>query len=118
MGSKAVVPVFVRGGARRSEMQWRSLFSAFETSGETRRRFCARHGVALSTFDWWRKRLREQARPASAAPLHSEALFVELTALEKAPLREMPGNDAATWDVELELGAGVVLRLHRGAGAC
>lgn len=116
MGSKAVVPVSVGGGTRRSEAQWRALFSAFETSGETRRRFCARHGVALSTFDWWRKRLREQARSTAVAPLHSEALFVELTA-PMAPARELPGS-ASAWDVELELGAGVVLRLRRGAGAC
>jgi putative transposase len=114
MGSRAVVPVSVRGGARRSEAQWRALFSAFEASGETRRRFCARHGVALSTFEWWRRRLREQARSTSAAPLRSEALFVELTA-PMAPIRELPGS---AWDVELELGAGVVLRLRRGAGAC
>lgn len=116
MGSKVMVPVSVSGGGRRSEAQWRALFSVFETSGETRRRFCARHGVALSTFDWWRRRLREQAGSAGAAPLHPEALFVELTA-PMTPLREMPGS-AAAWDVELELGAGVVLRLRRGAGAC
>lgn len=116
MGSKAVIPVAIGGGTRRSEAQWRALFLAFETSGETRRRFCARHGVALSTFDWWRRRLREPAGSVSVAPLRSAALFVELTA-PMAPVRELPGR-AAAWDVELELGAGVVLRLRRGAGAC
>lgn len=99
--------------ARRSPAQWRTLIRAFERSGQTRRGFCARHDVALSTFDWWRKRLGVVGDRAAAHAPDAE-LFVEL-----AP----PGTPvtatvvAPAWDVELELGAGMVLRLRR-SGAC
>ena len=48
------------GAARRSPAQWRSLVEAFSRSDETRKQFCTRHGVALSTFDWWQRRLCDE----------------------------------------------------------
>jgi transposase-like protein len=71
--------------ARRSASEWRALMGLYATSAETRKQFCARHGVALSTFAWWRRRLRQDAptlvaaRSSAAAPAH--ALFVELELL-------------------------------------
>jgi hypothetical protein len=107
MGSTAVVRV----SGKRGEAQWHALVSAFEKSGTSRRAFCARHGVALSTFDWWRKRLRAVPREAHAGRAERDALFVELTAPAAAladSRRVVPA-----WDLELELGAGMVLRLRR-----
>lgn len=98
-------------GARRSPAQWRDLVEAFSRDGGTRKDFCARHGVALSTFDWWQRRLREEAMAASPADRGSSgSLFVELSApVQPAPI----AATAPPWDVELELGAGVVLRVRR-----
>jgi transposase-like protein len=97
--------------ARRSANEWRALMGLYATSAETRQQFCTRHGVALSTFDRWRQRLRQASptgvatRSSVAAPAH--ALFVELEQPTHAP--------SPVWAVELELGGGVFLRLRRAA---
>jgi transposase-like protein len=58
---------------RRSEM--RRVVEEFAASGLTRRAFCSQRGIALTTFDYWRRQLRstprlvkvEVARPEEAA---------------------------------------------------
>ena len=100
--------------ARRTGAQWRKLIERFERSGQTRGKFCAAHGLALSTFDLWRRKLGETQ--AAGDEEHRESSFVELTdATELSGSRTAAGTGA--WEVELELGAGVVLRL-RGSGRC
>ena len=99
-----------RRRARRTAAQWRKLIERFDRSGQTRGKFCAANGLALSTFDLWRRKLGEAQAPADDA--HPESLFVELTnATEPAGSRTAAGT--SRWEVELELGAGVVLRLRR-----
>jgi hypothetical protein len=88
---------------RRSAGEWRELFARFDHSGLTREAFCAEHGIVLSSFIRWRKKLRPGACPAPvAAP---EPVFVELTSK----------RETSPWEVEFELGAGVVLRFRRAA---
>ena len=89
---------------RRTAAQWRELVERFERAGQSRGRFCAAHGLALSTFDLWRRKLRGAPAVREEAP---EAVFVELSG---GPETE---RGAASWEVELELGAGVVLRVRR-----
>ena len=99
-----------RHRVRRTAAQWRKLIERFDRSGQTRGKFCAANGLALSTFDLWRRKLGEAQAPADDA--HPESLFVELTnATEPAGSRTAAGTSG--WEVELELGAGVVLRLRR-----
>ena len=101
-----------RRRARRSAAQWRKLIERFDRSGQTRGSFCAANGLALSTFDLWRRKLGQTQ--AAAPEEHRESLFVELTnATESAGSRTSQGTGA--WEVELELGVGVVLRLRRAA---
>lgn len=98
---------------RRSADEWHTLMQAFSHSGVTRSQFCTRHGVALSTFDWWRSRLRRESTARSESntlPAPASALFVEL-AQEDKPAAVISAN----WDVELDLGNGVFLRLRRAA---
>jgi hypothetical protein len=114
MGTGIVQRIGAGRQARRSAQEWRALLETHQRSGETRRRFWARHGIALSTFGWWQRRVRAQAFAVveSAGNIaETNALFVELAAPVAAE------RTAAAWDLELELGAGVVLRLRRG-GAC
>ncbi len=88
---------------RRSEAEWRKLFARFEQSDQTREAFCAEQGIVLSSFLRWRKKLRDGLpRLPVAVP---DPVLVELTSK----------GEASGWDVELELGAGVVLRLRRAA---
>ena len=101
-----------RHRARRTAAQWQKLIERFEGSGQTRGKFCAAHGLALSTFDLWRRKLH--ATPAAVAEERPEGLFVELThptQTQTAPTSSVTGG----WEVELELGAGMVLRLRRAA---
>lgn len=88
---------------RRSRAEWRSLVSRFEASGQTREAFCAETGISVSTLRRWSSRLRPQPRRAvSPAPV-----FVELPAEERDA-----AAPALPWEVELQLGGGVVLRLR------
>ena len=101
-----------RHRARRTAAQWRELVERFERTGQSRGEFCAAHRWALSTFDLWRRKLR--TTPAAVEETHPEALFVELT--NPAHTRTSPTSSGpSAWEVELELGAGVVLRLRRAA---
>ena len=102
-----------RRRARRTAAQWRKLIERFDRSGQTRGNFCAANGLALSTFDLWRRKLGEPQAPRDE--VHPESMFVELTNATELtePSRTAAGTDA--WEVELELGAGVVLRLRRAA---
>jgi hypothetical protein len=45
---------------------WEHRIAQWERSGRTQREFCREQRLALSTFQWWRARLRRQA--ASAVP--------------------------------------------------
>ena len=90
---------------RRSADQWRELFDRFEQSGQTREQFCAEQNLGLSTFSRWRQQLREEE--SAPQTLTSDALFVELP-------QRAPAPSVQSWDVELQLGAGMVLRLRRG----
>lgn len=81
--------------------------SEYETSGQTQRTFCREHGLALSTFARWRRLLAQEPAPEAGEP---QRLFTELE-------RSAPGEALAetpAWEVELALGAGVVLRIRRG----
>jgi hypothetical protein len=98
---------------RRSPREWHALIQAFSHSGVTRSQFCTRHGLALSTFDWWRSRLRRASITQSVSnplPTPANALFVEI-AQETKPVAVV----SARWDVELDLGHGLFLRLRREA---
>ncbi len=92
---------------RRSAEQWREILQRFEHSGQTQPAFCAAEGLALSTFTLWRRKLNSSR---GMIPNNDAAMFVAL------PDSNIPGPSLATtqWDVELQLGADVVLRLRRG----
>jgi len=40
---------------------WSKRIGQWEGSGQTQRAFCAKRGLALSTFQWWRTRLNGSA---------------------------------------------------------
>ena len=79
---------------RRPTSAWQEIVSDCEASGLSGAAFCEREGLSYSTFCRWRRRLRD-ASEFEFVPLSGEAV-------------ESPG-----WDVELELGDGLVLRLRR-----
>lgn len=44
----------------RSKEEIRKIVEGFAKSGMTRREYCARHGVAMTTFDYWRRAHRKR----------------------------------------------------------
>jgi len=85
---------------RRSADQWSSVLSDQRASGLSQVEFCKREGVALSTFARWRQRLSGVDQPTSG-----DERWIELS--------DLPGTRAG-WDIELDLGDGICLRLRRG----
>jgi len=96
---------------RRARAQWQALVTAYEASGETLRGFCARHGLAVSTFRHWLRRLEQSAAVSPAPPPPSpRAGLVPVEVLDEpitgsgvilvagggVRIEVMPGFDAAT----------------------
>lgn len=91
---------------RRSARDWREIVGAYGKRSCTRDEFCRRHAVAVSTLDWWRRKFAGESksrRPAQTTT-PSGFNFIDLTT---SPVGQR------SWDVELDLGAGMVLRLRR-----
>ena len=83
---------------RRDRSAWEQLMVQYEAGDLSQRIFCEQHGLAYSTFGYWRKQLRQSA--------HNEnqpASLIELPML--------PTGESRDWRVELDLGKGMVLRL-------
>lgn len=111
MRTAVSTPITHNKQGRRSASEWRALAQAFSHGGEMRAQFCERHGVALSTFAWWRSRLRHESTAVpETPPAPASALFVEIAQAEP-PVATV----SARWEVEPELGRGMFLRLRRGA---
>ena len=85
-----------RRRTRRSAAEWRSIMARYEASGLSGEGFCEAEGIGKSAFWRWRRRLANGEAGAG------KAVFVELA-----------GDPATSWDAELDLGAGVVLRVRR-----
>ena len=83
-----------RRTARRSEGEWRELMAAYETSGKTQEEYCQAAGVAPTSFQKWRRRLKERGAPQ----------FVELNP-GKAVLQ------AESAKLEIEIAGGITLRI-------
>jgi len=43
-------------------MEMRRVLEEFAGSGQARRAFCAKRGMALTTFDYWRRELQEKPK--------------------------------------------------------
>lgn len=84
-----------RSGLSRAE--WERQVAEYERSEATREAFCAERGLSVSSLDYWRRKLREE-RTAPG--------FIELGSVST--------GGTAAWDIELELGGGVVVRFRRG----
>jgi transposase-like protein len=76
---------------RRVATEWRRLIRNWEESGVNQADYCKRQGVALSTFQHWRKKLQNS----------SEGSFLEL----------VPAVSEQEHEIELELPHGIILRV-------
>ena len=64
-------------GNQRSANDVRSILRKFQNTGLRRREFCHRHGIPVTTLDYWRRRHSHPARlvEVEVAPRESGAQF-------------------------------------------
>lgn len=82
---------------RRSAEQWQAIIDEQTNAGVSARQYCKSNDLSYPVFCKWRRRLA----PNDPAPL------MDLTGLV-TPQRP------SAWDIELDLGDGITLRLRRG----
>lgn len=99
--------------SRRSRAQWQTLIERAERCPLGIAAFCQSEGISTASFYAWRRRLRGASHgdalpDPAAATLAGAPAFLDLGTLGT-------GEGAARpWQIELTLGADVVLRLRRG----
>ena len=66
--------------------KWQEIFIEYESGGLKRKEFCAAKDLKLSTFDYWRTRLKKTAR--------KEPTVVKITTVKRAaaPIRVCVGK--------------------------
>lgn len=84
----------------RSTDQWRAIMSKYATSGLTQEDFCAREGLAISTFCSWRSRISLSSDVIDGDSV-SDNGFIDVT----------PPVAQSAFDIELTLPGGIVLRM-------
>jgi hypothetical protein len=77
--------------------RWSKAVSEWSRSGESRRAFCKQRGLPLSSFQWWRRRLKEVSAEGNALS------FLPI------PMRGA-GGDISGATVEIELRSGTRVR--------
>ncbi|NJN63873.1 MAG: hypothetical protein HC882_02665 [Acidobacteria bacterium] len=82
---------------RRGEAEWKGIVDSWSQSGLSHQAFCRREGIALSSFQRWRRRVSRRETPGS---------FVEITQTAAAT------GDGPGWQIEIELPSGAVLRFR------
>lgn len=97
---------------RRTPSEWRMLIDAYRQSGLTPREYCEKNKLAISTFHKWQAKIsvsqeKLDRRFCHASDLVGEDLFVELSN------NSMPAAASISWDVELALSNGMILRLRQ-----
>ena len=91
---------------------WRTKLARFAESGVSVRAFCVREGISDSSFNRWRKRLRDGAQPKPVAKprvMVTRDGFVDLGTLS-APAG---ATKCEHIELRLDLGGGLTLQLIR-----
>ena len=98
---------------RLSHEQWQHIIDQQLESGLNQKEFCQTHGISLSTFSNWNRKLKEsnsqtvQPQLDSHSAPHSDKQWIELPV-------DLPSDvEQARWHMELELPGGVILRMRQ-----
>ena len=87
---------------RRTIEQWQALVEEQRKSGLSATTFCRERNLCDASFYAWRKRLSQSPTVATESAMP----FIDLSTLTRS-------ESTTRWQVELELGDGLVLRLGR-----
>jgi len=94
---------------RRNRTEWQQLIDEQATSGLSQKVFCTQREIPLATFGYWKRKLRSESPTTPTGP--------SADAVPLADWIELPTQGSATaggWQIELELGNGLCLRLRQG----
>lgn len=90
---------------RKTRSQWQAIITEFNQSHLPARTFCSDQDLAYGTFAKWRQRFAKPAQK-KAEPVR----LIEL--IQPASPKPEAKAKAKDWQVELELGNGMTLRLR------
>lgn len=93
---------------RRSASEWQNLISQQLESGVSQKAFCKLNNICLSTFTLWKHKLTQTANTPPSQQSVAAPEWIELPANLDSAVPEQ-----STWDMELELPGGVILRMRR-----
>jgi len=84
---------------RKTRAQWQAILAEFEQSGLSVQDFCQQHALTYSSFAKWRSLFKQEGKKTSAP-----VSFIQMPPLSS-------GRSVSNWSIELDLGAGITLRL-------
>ena len=94
---------------RRSADEWQTLSDQYDQGHLTRNQFCQQYQLTLSTFDYWRCKLRKAKVPT----FRDSPVFVELSEhQDRADTVTDQKLNSPAWAIELQLGSQIILRLR------
>lgn len=91
---------------RRSRSEWAAIVEEFAHTGQSVARFCAKRGLGVATFRWWRTQLRDQPGDMQAQ---------SLVRLLPVDLVEPSGGGGAAAGGVIVMVAGVEIHVEVGA---
>ena len=92
--------------------EWQQIMANYDRSGLNQKAFCEQEGLAMSTFSKWRKQLGLVNTGPEAKVIADFKPLLPVSALPVATAAEDNDHNPGHWDMELVLGAGMVLRLR------
>ncbi len=90
-------------------IRWKKIFEEYGSLGAKRKEFCAERQIKLSTFDYWRARLRKTAAEESGV------VEVGRVAAPAAPIR-VRVNERVVIELDGDAGEQQLVRVLRAAG--
>ncbi len=84
---------------RRTREEWQQLIEAQQVSGLSPAEYCTQQSISQKRFAHWKRRLQKVHND------QSDTHWLELPSV--------PATSSAGWDIELDLGQGLRLRLRQ-----
>jgi putative transposase len=102
---------------QRDAQTWWAIVQRQRESGLSQVAFCAAEGLSVSSLQNWKRKFVREGRFSGAPSAPAAPWFAELAVPEPGVEPEPPVLAPPAWQIELELGGGLVLRIQR-AQAC
>ena len=90
----------------RREAEWQALLSEYAASNLSQKAFCDSHQLSMSSFYQWNKRL------SSDAPKETNFIDISHQVRGNSSFEQEKPEQTPVYQIELELGFGIVLRVR------